>query len=229
MGDNTELGRVATLSAEAREAQTPLQQEMRDLARTLAYVAVGVSLLIPFLGLLRGYVFQEMLLTWLALTFLMVPGQPPIIITMALALAPFELARKEVIVSRLRGAETLGSVTSIVSDKTGTLTENAMTLAAVVFPDGHVVHRGDRQDDAWRTFLSQAVPAVPEHAGDPTDISILDAAETLGASPKQQPEDLVDQVGFARNGDIRALTYGQNGQRVTSRGARRRFLSESRA
>ncbi|MBN1248672.1 MAG: HAD-IC family P-type ATPase, partial [Anaerolineae bacterium] len=165
VGEATELGRVATLSAEARETQTPLQQEMRDLARSLAYVAVGVSLLIPLLGLLRGYAFQEMLLTWLSLTFLMVPGQPPVIITMALALAAFELAQKEVIVSRLRGAETLGSVTTIVSDKTGTLTENAMTLVAVVLPDGTVVHRDDRKGDAWRTFLSEAVPAIPEHAG----------------------------------------------------------------
>jgi Ca2+-transporting ATPase len=214
VGEATELGRVATLSAQARETPTPLQQEMRDLARTLAYVAVGVSLLIPLLGLLRGYEVQEMLLTWLSLTFLMVPGQPPIIITMALALAAFELARKGVVVNRLRGAETLGSATTIVSDKTGTLTENAMTLVAVVLPDGQVVRREDRQDEAWRTFLSEAVPAIPQHAGDPTDTALLDAAAALETPLEQRPGDLVDQVGFARSGDTRALTYARDGQRL---------------
>ncbi|MFM9776177.1 hypothetical protein ACKI1Z_40930, partial [Streptomyces galilaeus] len=109
-------------SSTAVSEQTPLQKEMRDLAKTLAVVAISISFLIPLMGLLLGYSLQQMLLTWLALTFLMVPGQPPIIITMALALASFELAQKKVIVKKLQGAETLGSVTLIISDKTGTMT-----------------------------------------------------------------------------------------------------------
>jgi Ca2+-transporting ATPase len=109
-----------------------LQREMRDLARTLAVVAVAVSLLIPLTGLLRGDCLQEMILTWLSLTFLMVPGQPPIIIAMALALAPLELARKQVIVRHLQGAEALGAVTTLLSVRTGAMAQNRMTLHRLV-------------------------------------------------------------------------------------------------
>lgn len=69
VGEETELGQVAELTAGAEEEPTPLQQEMNAQAHTLAYVAVGVSLLIPLVGLLRGYNLKEMVLTWLSLTF----------------------------------------------------------------------------------------------------------------------------------------------------------------
>ncbi|HLG55219.1 MAG TPA: hypothetical protein VI485_07800, partial [Vicinamibacterales bacterium] len=74
---------------------------MTRLAKTLAVLAIIVSVLIPLVGFLRGFDLQEMVLTWLALTFLMIPGQPPVIITLALALASFELARKNIVVKRL--------------------------------------------------------------------------------------------------------------------------------
>lgn len=93
VGSQTELGRIAKLATQRATELTPLQKEMNGLARTLAFVAAAVSLLIPLVGLLRGFGFQQMILTWLSLTFLMVPGQPPIIIAMALALASLELAR----------------------------------------------------------------------------------------------------------------------------------------
>jgi P-type Ca2+ transporter type 2C len=225
VGDASELGQIATLSAEAQQAQTPLQEEMRDLAKTLAYVALVVSLLIPLLGLLRGFGFQEMLLTWLSLTFLMVPGQPPIIITMALALAALELARKDVIVSRLSGAETLGSVTTIVSDKTGTLTENAMSLAAVILPDGEVLQRSEHEGDSrWHTFLAHARRAIPEGSQDPTDGAIIDAVAALDRPPDGEPGRLVDQTGFARSGSHRTLTYASDHGRTRYIAANPDFL-----
>src|SRR3989344_2557607 len=97
---------------------------MTKLAKTLAVLAIVVSIIIPTVGFLRGQSFEEMVLTWLALTFLMIPGQPPVIITMSLALASFALAKSKLVVKRLRGVEILGQVTVIVTDKTGTITEN---------------------------------------------------------------------------------------------------------
>jgi Ca2+-transporting ATPase len=156
VGDQTELGRVAGLAAWGESEPTPLQKEMDDLAKTLAFVPVGVSLLIPWIGLLRGFDFQQMVLTWLSLTFLMLPGQPPIIVAMALALVALELARKGVIVRKLNGAETLGSVNVILSDKTGMMTENQMTLTAVTTPLGEKTYlneeNGKRNEDL-KAFL----------------------------------------------------------------------------
>jgi Ca2+-transporting ATPase len=213
VGASTELGRVAELSARADPGTTPLQEEMNKLARVLAFVAIGVSLVIPLVGLLRGFDLQQMLLTWLALTFLMVPGQPPIIIAMALALASFELARKNVIVRRLRGAETLGSVDTLLSDKTGTITQNTMRLTAIVLGDGTVLERDgiDAQERrAWERFLWRALPAIPATSKDPTDRAIWAAAEELGIDPPHVGE-LVNEIGFARGGTRRTLVYDVDG------------------
>jgi Ca2+-transporting ATPase len=211
VGSQTELGRIAVRSAEAADERTPLQQEMDDLARTLAFIAVGVSLLIPLAGLLRGFDLERMVLTWLSLTFLMVPGQPPIIITMALALAALELARRDVIVRRLAGAETLGSVDVILADKTGTITENEMALAAAVLGDGTLVRPGE--GDAWRGFLRRALPAVPQHPNDPTDQAIRAAAEELEPPVDAGPGGLVDEEGFARGEGLRRRIYRRDGER----------------
>lgn len=213
VGDETELGKVAELTAGAVEEPTPLQREMHDLARTLAYVAVGISILIPLAGLLRGFGLEEMVLTWLSLTFLMVPGQPPVIITMALALAAFELTGKNVIVSRLRGAETLGSVTTILSDKTGTMTRNEMAVSALITGDGatHLSSEQEASASLWQEFFELALPAVPEGSKNPTDAALVQAAEALDESPVPHPGVLVDQSGFVRGGRYRSLTYQQDG------------------
>ncbi len=215
VGEDTELGRVAELTAGTVEEPTPLQREMQYLARTLAYVAVGISVLIPLAGLLRGFGLEEMVLTWLSLTFLMVPGQPPVIIMMALALAAFELAGKKVIVSRLRGAETLGSVTTILSDKTGTMTRNQMAVSALITGDGatHLASEQEVSAPLWREFLELALPAVPEGSKNPTDAALMAAAEALDQSPAPEPGVLVDQSGFVRGGRYRSLTFQQDGKR----------------
>jgi len=214
VGSRTELGKVARLTAGVVSTPTPLQRQMSELAGTLAVFAVGVSFLIPLIGLIRGYGLHEMVLTWLSLTFLMVPGQPPIIIAMALALASLELAHKHVIVRRLQGAETIGAVTTILSDKTGTMTENRMTLSAIVLGDGQVIEVENRQGDReqlWRRFLAQALLAIPEITNDPTDRAIVEAARQERV---QMPDKgrLVHLVGFARGKVYRGLTYEQDGQ-----------------
>jgi Ca2+-transporting ATPase len=213
VGGNSELGRVAELSVQRDTEPTPLQKEMSGLARTLAFIAVGVSLLIPLAGFLRGFDLQQMILTWLSLTFLMIPGQPPIIIAMALALAALELARKQVIVRRLQGAETLGSVNVVLSDKTGTMTENKMQLAGVLLPDGNLVNIDDRHPDSQEDlndFFGAALLAIPENSNDPTDLAVLHAIDRLENFSHPQSGPLVNQAGFSRSGTYRSLEYQQD-------------------
>jgi Ca2+-transporting ATPase len=227
VGEATELGRVAELAAGAEEEPTPLQAEMDALARTLAYVALGISLLIPALGLLRGFGLEQMVLTWLSLTFLMVPGQPPIIIAMALALASLELARKGVIVRQLHGAETLGAVSVVLSDKTGTMTENRMVLEGVLLPGGQLLELEDADDagrDRLARFFGAALPAIPQDTDDPTDQAVLRAAADLGGFDVPAPGDLVYQVGFSRATDYRLLAYRQEGQTRSFLAGRPQFL-----
>lgn len=214
VGEGSELGRIAKLATLRDAEPTPLQREMSDLARTLAFVALGISLLIPLVGFLRGFELREMVLTWLALTFLMVPGQPPIIIAMALALAALELARRGVIVRRLQGAETLGSVNRVLSDKTGTMTENEMQLSEVLLPTGEPVKVGEEASErptALERFLEAALPAIPENTNDPTDLALTQAAKLLGDRIRPEPGELVNLVGFSRGGTYRSLEYVDGG------------------
>ncbi len=215
VGSQTELGRVAELATRRDQEKTPLQKEMDDLASTLAYVALGVSLLIPLIGLLLGFALEEMVLTWLSLTFLMVPGQPPIIIAMALALAALELARKHVIVRRLYGAETLGSVNVVLSDKTGTMTENQMRLVNVLLPEGQTLAFAEENgsDSALKKarFMDVALASVPETSNDPTDLALVNAGEALAELDFEEPGELVDLSGFSRGAAFRRLTYQVDG------------------
>ena len=129
-GMQTELGHVAGLAQEIRQPRTPLQQAMRELTRWLVWLALGFSVLIPLLAiLLSGEPWRQMLLTGLSLAFAVIPEELPIIITMVLALGAYRLARQQAIIKRLQAVETLGSVTTIATDKTGTLTENRMQVS----------------------------------------------------------------------------------------------------
>jgi Ca2+-transporting ATPase len=132
-GTRTRFGQTAGSLAAVRPPRTALQLAMRELAGKLVWVAVGFSVLIPVIGLLRGQDLRTMFLTGLSLSFATIPEELPIIITMVLGIGSLRLARNDFLVKRLAAAETLGSTTVIVTDKTGTLTESSMSVAAT-FP-----------------------------------------------------------------------------------------------
>jgi len=204
VGERSELGKIAKELRESVKERTILQEAMVRLAKTLAILAIIVSVLIPAIGFLRGLDFQQMVLTWLALTFLMIPGQPPIIIQMSLALASFELARAKVVVKRLQGAESLGSVTSILTDKTGTVTENRMRLEKLVMPDGREVTPGDTPPEVKEKIMM----ALPRYPGDPTDLAVLEAFPE--ASKARRGPAYFE--GFSKGRPWRVLAYKTNGE-----------------
>jgi P-type Ca2+ transporter type 2C len=191
-GKDTELGRITGLMASAREPRTPLQQHMRELSGWLVWLALGFSILVPVLGVLvAGRPIQEMLLTGLTLAFATIPEELPILITIVLGIGAYQLAKQNGIVKHLRAAETLGSVSVVGTDKTGTLTENRMRVAEMVVDgtaqpfattNGLTANRrrlleiGILASDAQ---VSQAGGQV-HLTGDPTDTALLDAAEASG-------------------------------------------------
>ncbi|MDQ1281410.1 MAG: P-type Ca2+ transporter type, partial [Thermoproteota archaeon] len=204
VGEQSELGKIAEQVGTTQKEQTPLQQAMARLVKNLTLFVVIVSAIIPAIGFLRGLDPQQMVLTWLALTFLMVPGQPPVIITMALALASFELARKNVVVKRLRGAETLGSVTSILTDKTGTLTENRMEVEKFSLSDGEEI-APQKMSQELKEKISLA---LPEYLNDPTDEAVAQIFERGTVQEKQSP---LSFEGFSEGHPWRTLIY-KNGE-----------------
>lgn len=195
VGEKSEFGKIAREVQITKKENTYLQNAMINLTKMLAVVAIAVSLIVPGIGVLRGLGFQQMVITWLALTFLMVPGQPPIMITMALALASFELAKENVVTKRLRGTETLGFVTVVATDKTGTVTENKIHLKKFISAEGNELEPSIVKD---KILLS-----LPEHSRDPTDEAILEALGGI-QSEKITPNIF---IGFARGQPWRILVY----------------------
>jgi Ca2+-transporting ATPase len=139
-GGNARMGRIAGLAQAVKPPRTPLQVAMHSLVKPLAFIAIFFSTFIPLLGILRGQDILKMILTGLALAFAAIPEELPIIITIILALGSYRLSQKHFLVKKLRAAEVLGDATVILTDKTGTITENKLRIASI-FPanNGHKI------------------------------------------------------------------------------------------
>ena len=158
-GINTELGRVAGITKAAKEPKTTLQLAMKQLSKTLVWIALFFSILIPILSYIRGLQPNpgEAVLYGLSLAFVVIPEELPIIITMVLGVGGYALSKKGAIVKRLRAAEALGNVTVIATDKTGTITENKMRLEHLYF-DG-AIHRAQDFKENEKAALKTALLA----------------------------------------------------------------------
>ncbi len=129
VGRATELGQIADLADTAKPPRTPLQRTLRELARPLVIVALGFAVFVPFLSvLLNEATWRQAILSGLSLAFATIPEELPILVTVVLGFGALRLARQQALVRGLRPAETLGHITAVVSDKTGTLTENRLRL-----------------------------------------------------------------------------------------------------
>jgi Ca2+-transporting ATPase len=135
-GEHSALGRITALVAATRPGPTPLQRRLAALGRVLGLTAVGLSALIFAIGLLSGRPVVDMAITAVSLVVAAVPESLPAVITLALALGARRMAQSRAIPRRLHAVETLGSVTVVASDKTGTLTEGRMAVQRVITPDG---------------------------------------------------------------------------------------------
>jgi len=130
-GMRTELGAIAAMLQTMEQEPTPLQRRLDQLGRTLAIVALAIVGVIFTIGLLRGEELQLMFLTAVSMAVAAVPEGLPAVVTIALALGAQRMLRRRALIRKLSAVETLGSVTVICSDKTGTLTENRMTVTAL--------------------------------------------------------------------------------------------------
>lgn len=135
-GASSALGRMASLVAAARPEVTPLQRRLARFGRLLGVAVVALSALVLVLGLLQGRPLVDMVITAVSLVVAAVPESLPAVVTLALALGAARMSRHRAIVRRLHGVETLGSVTVIASDKTGTLTQNRMVVDRAVTRTG---------------------------------------------------------------------------------------------
>ncbi|HEV8553241.1 MAG TPA: HAD-IC family P-type ATPase, partial [Casimicrobiaceae bacterium] len=187
---DTELGKIATLLATTEEVRTPLQKRLAKFGKQLSAAAIAICAIVFVLGVLRGESIVLMFLTAVSLAVAAVPEALPAVITIGLALGAQRMVKKNALVRRLPAVETLGSVTYICSDKTGTLTQNRMHADAF-FVDGEprqaLPDAPMLEQEPWRSFVSAlalnndaSVDRQGEVMGDPTETALYVAARDAG-------------------------------------------------
>ncbi len=223
-GMATEIGRIAGLAREVKEPRTPLQQLMSELSKTLVWFAVGFSVLVPLIGIFIAHQPpQKMLLTGLSLAFATIPEELPIIITMVLALGSFRLSKNNAIAKRLSAVDTLGSVTVIATDKTGTLTQNRMQVERFepVKLKRRLLEIG--------VLCNDAIEKDNDFIGDPIDTAILRAAAADGMMPQviQQSVDVITEFSFDTDRKRMSILYQKDEKfRVAVKGAPESLLAQ---
>lgn len=184
-GMETELGRIAALIGEQRRELTPLQKRLGDLGRVLSILSLLLCGLLLVPALVRHGDLLEMLLVAISLAVAAVPEGLPAVVTICLALSVTRMARAGTIIRRLPSVETLGSVNVVCSDKTGTLTQNRMTVDEVYVPGGSISAAQGSGGKPPAAFLDAMILCNDAErtgrVGDPTELALLDYAEQQGA------------------------------------------------
>ena len=147
-GMNTQFGKIAEMTQSVETEITPLQKKLAVLGKKLGIYSVAISILVALIGWLLGKDMVEMFLTGVALAVAVVPEGLPAVVTITLALGIKAMAKQNALLRRLQAAETLGAATTICTDKTGTLTQNQMTVKKIWLPAGEIEVTGNGYDPA---------------------------------------------------------------------------------
>ena len=190
-GMNTQMGAIAGLLAGEKESKTPLQKKLSKLGKYLGIVALAACVIVFIVGLIAGIDVMEMFMTAVSLAVSAIPEGLPAIVTVVLSLGVTRMVKKNAIIRRLPAVETLGSASVICSDKTGTLTQNRMTIVHTYIPgEGGKDFDPQNSSDKVKEMIKLGALCCngtvnfeggkEVHIGDPTETAIIMAAHKLG-------------------------------------------------
>jgi len=154
-GMKTEMGQIAGMLEEQKQEDTPLQKKLNQVGKKLGLIILVVVGLVVLIGSLRGIKFFEMFFIGISLAVAAVPEGLPAVVTVVLALGVQRMIKKHVIVRRLPAVETLGATTVICSDKTGTLTQNQMTVRKLVLPEKKIEVEGEGYQPVGKFYQTE--------------------------------------------------------------------------
>ena len=227
-GMETELGQISELAEQAGGEQTPLEKRLDQLGRRLIWITLAIAVVVAGLGILQGRDLGLMVETAIALSVAAVPEGLPIVATVALARGMWRMAQQNALINRLSAVETLGSTSIICTDKTGTLTQNRMTVTKIVTDAGDVVV--EDQSDTGFSLGGDAVEANQDHEalkqllqvgvlcnnaelpdmgesdktiGDPMEIALLEVGKRGGFHRPELRQDLPEEREVAFDPEIK--------------------------
>lgn len=222
-GMKTELGRIAAMLESAQDVKTPLQKRLTLFGRKLAIAVLIISALVFGMGVLRGEPILLMFLTAISLAVAAIPEALPAVVTISLALGAKKLVKQNALVKKLPAVETLGSVTYICSDKTGTLTMNRMTVEEMWVDGGIRPGRGDKLEGFEDFFkglaLNNDARESPDGTllGDPTELALYQIAKAHGFEKKivEAESPRVSEIPFDSERKRMTTFHAANGRFVS--------------
>jgi len=221
IGDATEVGKIATGLATDERRRSPLQNELARLVRLMLVVAIGLIIVTVGLGFARGNPLSQNLLAGITAAIAAIPEEPPVLLAVVLGLGAYRLLRRSVLVRRLNAEEILGAIDLVVTDKTGTITQNRLAVASVTDGSGAVTDATTNltlllealraEDDAWEhgteirtsSFTQALERAIVSAGGSPH----LDRAELVSAEPPTDARPYATTTA-RRSGQIETLFLG---------------------
>lgn len=208
-GMNTEIGKIATMLSEGEDDLTPLQKNLNKLSKFLAYLTIGIVVLVLLVKLIWALVNQnladvwsEALLTSVGLAVAAIPEGLTAVVTIVLALGMQKMIKVNTIVRKLASVETLGAVSVICSDKTGTLTQNKMTVVEA-YVDGNTFEQSSFNEDNVGLLakgMALCSDASIENGiyGDPTEVALVQMASDIGLTKSKLEQSMprIDEAPF---------------------------------
>jgi Ca2+-transporting ATPase len=232
IGQATEFGRIAKGLASRERRRSPLQRELDRLVRILLIVAIGLIAFTSGTGFLRGHSLGDNILAGISSAIAAIPEEPPVLLAVILGLGAYRLLKRGVLVRRLNAEETLGAVDIILTDKTGTLTQNRLAVSSLRTLDGMVANDVQRralleqalraEEDAWpgegisaSSFTRALRLAVAEADGE-SELDLRDLVEAEPASDRfpvtrtrARREGNVEDLALGAPEAVLALVYGK--------------------
>ncbi len=232
VGMDTEIGKIAAMIDDAPQELTPLQKRLGDLGKLLSIVAVILCATLFAVAVIQKRDLVDMLITAISLAVAAVPEGLPAVVTIVLALSVSKMVKVHTIVRKLPSVETLGTVGVVCSDKTGTLTQNKMSVTTC-YVNQHMCDverfdvKGNHEFLECCALCNDAMASETERIGDPTELALMDFVEVYHLKREELEEIMprIDECSFdSKRKMMTTLHQTPNGKKLYTKGAADRVL-----